>query len=576
MIMKTNVLTAATLAAAILAGCTRGTQENVITFTTDKGVGLEIFLGIDAAEEHRADIWIDLNNNGVKDKGETVTNFGKNSAAEYVLEAQTVTIHGNVSVLWCDYVELNTLDVSKNKYLSELNCSDNLLTELDLSKNSELTVLYCPKNELTKLDVSNNQMLTYLNCSDNHLSKLDVSNNLNLNELHCDANQISKLDISQNSALKIIDCTNNQFSESAIANIVDNLPLYTSSDNAKAHFGGNLALPTPQQVTKAEKKGWDIIEPQIILTTLKASGEQFKIWVAADEIDRANVWIDLNNNGAKEDGEYFETLDRAHGHKETFEVQSQKITVYGKITFLACSENEIMSLTVRKGEKLHELSCNKNQINSVNLAEAPMLKDLWLNNNQLTEEEISKIVADLPTRDPSDYAKAYFDDNLGRATKQDSALAASKNWRISPVKLSPEAQAKYDALLKDWKPFLGKWCCNDETVREGECFQLEFSLYDNGLSISYYSGGPFEENFTGKVISDNHAELYFASIGGSTSFNRAKGDMDGCVGQKVADCMLQPDGTLTIVVGDDKCGAMDGTHTLRKLKESEWCELRYN
>ena len=64
------------------------------------------------------------------------------------------------------------------------------------------------------------------------------------------------------------------------------------------------------------------IEPQIVMNTRKTPGERVEMWVAADEADRPDVWIDLNNNGVREAGEGFETLDRTSGRKGTFVVES--------------------------------------------------------------------------------------------------------------------------------------------------------------------------------------------------------------------------------------------------------------
>lgn len=50
-------------------------KEPKITFTTTKNSGETITLLIDAADEDKKDVWIDLNNNGKRDEGEEVTNF---------------------------------------------------------------------------------------------------------------------------------------------------------------------------------------------------------------------------------------------------------------------------------------------------------------------------------------------------------------------------------------------------------------------------------------------------------------------------------------------------------------------
>ena len=39
------------------------------------------------------------------------------------------------------------------------------------------------------------------------------------------------------------------------------------------------------------------------LTTAKSVEETLELWIDAAEADRSGVWIDLNNNGKKDDGE---------------------------------------------------------------------------------------------------------------------------------------------------------------------------------------------------------------------------------------------------------------------------------
>lgn len=209
--MKTNIfITVIALAAILLIGCTRGTQESYITLTTAKEVGETIKLTIDAAEADRTDVWIDLNNNGIKDEGETVTNFGKNAETEYKLGAQTVTIHGKVNALWCRSGQFTMLDILGNPELIELECSHNQLTELDASNSTKLAMLHCYNNQLTVLNISNSLQLTNLECSHNQLTTLDVSSNPELISLSCFGNQLTTLDLSNNSNLKWLNCGNNK------------------------------------------------------------------------------------------------------------------------------------------------------------------------------------------------------------------------------------------------------------------------------------------------------------------------------------------------------------------------------
>ncbi|MFA6377766.1 MAG: T9SS type A sorting domain-containing protein [Acholeplasmataceae bacterium] len=106
-----------------------------------------ITLKIAAAPEDQNDMWIDLNNNNIKDTGESVTVF--NNFVKYALKSDTAIIHGKTTDLQCSNNRLISLNVSKNTALRQLHCEGNLLTSLDVTQNVELDGLYCYNNYLT-------------------------------------------------------------------------------------------------------------------------------------------------------------------------------------------------------------------------------------------------------------------------------------------------------------------------------------------------------------------------------------------------------------------------------------------
>jgi len=124
-----------------------------MTFTTTRNLGDSIRLHIDAAEADRADIWLDLNNNGKKDSGEDEITFG--DLVYYTLGAQTVTIYGKVTYFNCSANNLTALDVSKNPVLQVLVCSYNSLSTLDVSNNTVLMKLYGYRNQIKKAAMDN-------------------------------------------------------------------------------------------------------------------------------------------------------------------------------------------------------------------------------------------------------------------------------------------------------------------------------------------------------------------------------------------------------------------------------------
>lgn len=222
------------------------TQEESIVFYTKKAISETILLQIDAELADRGNVWIDLNNNGVRDMGEDVSSFSStNVYSSYTISSQVITIYGRVTRLICSNNELAAIDIGNAASLMRLVCSNNQLTELDVTRNTPLLVLWCDNNKLTSLDVSNNpnliqlvprnNQLTELNlnnntallsldCSYNPFAGLDFSNNIHLTSLYCNGANIRELDVSRNTALTTLSCSNNHL---AALDVSQNSALHT-------------------------------------------------------------------------------------------------------------------------------------------------------------------------------------------------------------------------------------------------------------------------------------------------------------------------------------------------------------
>ncbi len=104
---------------------------------------------------------------------------------------------------------LTNLNVSQNLKLTGLYAAFNLLETLSLSYNTELTGLEVTGNKLRSLDLSNNTLLQVLYCGKNLLSSLTV-NSSNLKTLDCHVNLLTSLNLSGKTALKQLNCSGNR------------------------------------------------------------------------------------------------------------------------------------------------------------------------------------------------------------------------------------------------------------------------------------------------------------------------------------------------------------------------------
>ncbi len=317
-------------------------ESNYIEITTQKAVGESIELTIEAKEEDKARVWIDLNGNSQKDIGEDIIRFwGRKS---YKLGKQTIRIYGKITYLDCNKKnKISRLDVSNNKTLTKLNCSDNQLINLNVSKNITLKELSFYYNQLTNLDLSNNKALTKLDCSCNELANLDVSNNKALIELECLSNQLTDLDISNNIELKELDCSGNELISLDMSNNAELEKLFCDSNK--------LVSLNVSQNTK--------------LTVLVCDHNQL-----------AN--LDIHNNKA------LISLGCLNNDLTSLDISNNK-----ELKVLYCGRNKLTSLDLSNNKVLQKLSCIINKLTNLDISNNRELDELYCRYNQLASLDIS-------------------------------------------------------------------------------------------------------------------------------------------------------------------------------------------
>jgi internalin-related protein len=235
-------------------------QQPHLVFLTGRARGEKIRFWVDAPQDKRKNVWVDLNNNGKKDKGEEVERFGAMSYrhSARVIDAPVITIYGEVSALGCYASELSALDASGNIHLKTLSCYQNALTELRLGENSVLDELACGDNQLMELDVTRCPALTQLYVSGNSLTSLDVSRCTKLQKLTCFGNKLTTLDVSQNPSLTLLHIYRNKFAESALTQLSSSLPSTQSGELVLYDEQGDENVVSDAVIRTAQRKGWKV------------------------------------------------------------------------------------------------------------------------------------------------------------------------------------------------------------------------------------------------------------------------------------------------------------------------------
>ena len=214
-------------------------EVTYITLTIDKNIGEEILLihDVDPISIH-ADIEVEGATLVKSEQQEDLKYLNKTLVSNtYRLTSQTVKISGDLSILYCPYNDITSIDVA-NTDLEYLICDHNSIKTISLKSNNPTTLstnnppiktleatqksklkhLICDNNQLTELDIPQNNSLEYLNCSNNKLKELSVSNAKELKWLYCENNELTSFTAKDNDKLEIIVCYNNQISQINIAN----------------------------------------------------------------------------------------------------------------------------------------------------------------------------------------------------------------------------------------------------------------------------------------------------------------------------------------------------------------------
>ena len=214
-------------------------EVTYITLTIDKNIGEEILLihDVDPISIH-ADIEVEGATLVKSEQQEDLKYLNKTLVSNtYRLTSKTVKISGDLSILYCPYNDITSIDVA-NTDLEYLICDHNSIKTISLKSNNPTTLstnnppiktleatqksklkhLICDNNQLTELDIPKNNSLEYLNCSNNKLKELSISNAKDLKWLYCENNELTSFTAKDNDKLEIIVCYNNQISQINIAN----------------------------------------------------------------------------------------------------------------------------------------------------------------------------------------------------------------------------------------------------------------------------------------------------------------------------------------------------------------------
>ncbi len=276
---------------------------------------------------------------------------------------------------------VQSLDVSQNKNLLQLECGGNQLTKLDLTNNTKLEYLYCYSNKLTELDVTHNVNLVELVCSSNQLGELDVSCNKELEQLNCSGNLLKDLDLTTNSKLEKLSCDDGVTVKG-----------YNPPAKNEADVTALKALIVEQKEQGAiidedldsgiyQWKGGKLISISWTAVGLKgnisfsALQNLKQLYIAENQI--TSIDVKSNNN--------LESLYCDYN----FDLTKLDVSGCGNLKNLYCSDSGLSELNVSDCSNLEYLYCGGNQLTSLNVMSNVKLTNLGCNDNNLKELNVT-------------------------------------------------------------------------------------------------------------------------------------------------------------------------------------------
>lgn len=237
--------------------------------------------------------------------------------------------------LYAYHNSLSTLDLTNNKKLETLNCSDCNISTLNIQGLNKLKTINCSNNALTSIYLATNTALEYLNIANNSLTSISVSSNTTLRIFDCSGNKLTALGSMSTNTLEKLTCGGNNFTTLTVEHF-PNLRVFLCND-------------TPS------------------LKTLKCRYNALT-YLYIDGCTNLETLLCGSNK--------FESLDIYDFPK----LNVLDCSACDLLTALRCYDNALTELYVSECNKLTAINCNRNNFTTLRINNLPSLTELYCNN----------------------------------------------------------------------------------------------------------------------------------------------------------------------------------------------------
>lgn len=162
--------------------------------------------------------------------------------------------------------------------------------------------------------------------------------------------------------------------------------------------------------------------PSITFITDKEAGEHIVLGFAKEEFPNVEI-TGASESGYTTDGDYVAA---------TYLIESKSVILKGAYTYLDCHGIDITDLALFGQTKLEILDCHDNDLISLEVAGCKSLESIACHDNPIVEEEITALIESLPNRKSTKSGKLLIKGRpeARKVTKEDIALATSRNWQV--------------------------------------------------------------------------------------------------------------------------------------------------
>lgn len=311
-----------------------------------------------------------------------------NNNNEIIINGNNVSKSSKPSLnkIYCDYNQLEYLDLSYDKNLTDLNCSNNKLISLNVFSVVEMDKIECSFNKISNLDLSN--VLNRSIFASNNLIK-----NIKIN------NFIKNIDFSNN-FIKNIDFVN--FKEINYLNLSNNLlnrlEIIGGDDieiNLKSNNIGYLCLNNCKNINKI------MYNIKIEFTnTLELKNIEDSFFYYGDIFNKAKNIV-INSCNFYDDlvffGYDFQSLyiNKCNSTKITIgkcNLSSLFISNCNNLKKIQCNENRVVNVTLKDNELLENIDFKNNFLDIFKFYLNEKIKEINLSNNFIKQDDFVKFL----------------------------------------------------------------------------------------------------------------------------------------------------------------------------------------